>query len=181
MTAAVNLLLRECVRGKKPDDHVFTRANGQPVRDFRKAWRTACIAADVGRMLCQSCDQPVSGEKCEACGAQGRALRYSGLIFHDARRTAARNLRRAGVAEGVIMRIGGWRTRSVFERYNIVSQSDIVDALEKLEQKRADRVELERQNEERRKNPVFDFGHDSVMIDPAVGDSRTPAKSRKVN
>src|SRR5713226_68349 len=56
-----------------------------------------------------------------------------GLLFHDMRRTAARNFRRGGVAEGVIMRVGGWRTRSVFERYNIVSQADITDALHKLE------------------------------------------------
>ena len=49
------------------------------------------------------------------------------------RRTAARNLRRAGIAEGVIMKIGDWRTRSVFERYAIVLQTDIADALRKLE------------------------------------------------
>ena len=56
-----------------------------------------------------------------------------GLLFHDLRRTAARNLLRAGIAEGVIMKIGGWRIRIVFERYAIVSQSDIADALKKLE------------------------------------------------
>ncbi|MDR3747114.1 MAG: hypothetical protein P4M04_02995 [Acidobacteriota bacterium] len=37
------------------------------------------------------------------------------------------------VAEGVIMKIGGWKTRSVFDRYAIVSQSDIRDAMAKLE------------------------------------------------
>jgi len=36
-------------------------------------------------------------------------------------------------AEGVIMKIGGWRTRSVFEQYAIVSQADIADAIGKLE------------------------------------------------
>jgi hypothetical protein len=56
-----------------------------------------------------------------------------GLLFHDHRRTAARNLRRAGIAEG-IMKIGGWCTRSVFERYAIVSQTDIAEALKKPEQ-----------------------------------------------
>jgi hypothetical protein len=45
------------------------------------------------------------------------------------RETAARNLRRAGVPETVIMKIGGWRTRSVFERYAIVSRNDIADAM----------------------------------------------------
>ena len=37
------------------------------------------------------------------------------------------------LVEGVIMKIGGWRTRSVFERYTIVSQSDIAEALGRLE------------------------------------------------
>ena len=54
-------------------------------------------------------------------------------MFHDLRRTAARNLRKAGVAEGVIMKIGGWRSRSVFEGYAIVSQSDIAEAIGRLE------------------------------------------------
>ena len=56
------------------------------------------------------------------------------LLLHDLRRTGARNLRRAGVAEGIIMKIGGWRTRSVFERYAIVSRSDMNDAILKLQE-----------------------------------------------
>jgi integrase len=104
MTQNVYALLSECVSEKQSDDYVFTWPNGKPVRDFRDTWRKACVAAGVPK-----------------------------LLFHDLRRTAARNLRRAGVAEGVIMRIGGWRTRSVFERYAIVSQTDITEAMRKLE------------------------------------------------
>jgi len=104
MTKAVYQLLSASINGKSPDDHVFTREDGKPVRDFREQWKNACAAAGV-----------------------------PDLLFHDLRRTAARNLRRAGVAEGVIMKIGGWRTRSVFERYAIVTQSDIKDAVQKLE------------------------------------------------
>jgi integrase len=104
MTLPVRVLLTQCVNGKGPDDYVFTREDGKAVRDFRGSWAKACDAAKV-----------------------------PGLLFHDLRRTAARNLRRAGVAEGVIMKIGGWKTRSVFERYAIVSQSDIRDAMAELE------------------------------------------------
>jgi integrase len=93
-----------CVFGKQPEDFVFTRSNGQAVRDFRGAWAKACEKAEV-----------------------------PGLLFHDLRRTAAWNLRKAGVADGVIMKIRGWRTRSVFERYAIDSQSDIADAIGRLE------------------------------------------------
>lgn len=104
MTKRVHELLTLCVFGKKADHFVFTRSNGEPVRDFRGTWAKACETAEV-----------------------------PGLLFHDLRRTAARNLRKAGVPEGVIMKIGGWRTRSVFERYAIVSQSDIADAIARLE------------------------------------------------
>ena len=45
------------------------------------------------------------------------------------------------MAEGVIMKIGGWRTRSVFERYAIVSQSDISDAIDKLQRFQSNRVQ----------------------------------------
>jgi len=104
MTKAVYELLGGCIRGKGADDYVFARADGKRVKDFREQWRNACVTAGVPN-----------------------------LLFHDLRRTAARNLRRAGVAEGVIMKIGGWRTRSVFERYAIIAQSDIKDAMLKLE------------------------------------------------
>ena len=75
------------------------------MRDFRRAWIKACEQAGV-----------------------------PGLLFHDLRRTAARNLRRAGVPETVIMKIGGWRTRSVFERYAIVSRNDNTDAMLQLQE-----------------------------------------------
>jgi len=55
-----------------------------------------------------------------------------GLLFHDLRRSAARNYRKAGVTEDVIMRIGGWKTRSVFSRYNVVDERDLAAAGERL-------------------------------------------------
>jgi hypothetical protein len=45
-------------------------------------------------------------------------------------------MRRAGIPETIIMNIGGWGTRSVFERFAIVSRTDIAEAMAKLQQKR---------------------------------------------
>jgi hypothetical protein len=47
MTNAIHALLSECVTGKAAEDHVFTRSNGVPVRDFRAAWVKAAQAAGV--------------------------------------------------------------------------------------------------------------------------------------
>src|SRR5205823_8843366 len=77
---------------------VFHRAGHRIVR-FDAAWRAACTAVGL-----------------------------AGLRFHDLRRSGARNLRRAGVPESVIMRMGGWKTRSMFERYSIVDERDLTDA-----------------------------------------------------
>lgn len=44
----------------------------------------------------------------------------------------ARNYRRSGEAEGVIMKIGGWKTRSVFERHSVVNEDDLRRAAERV-------------------------------------------------
>lgn len=131
LTPVLTKLLAGCIQGKEAADFVFTRDDGKPVKDFRQLWWNVCTQTGLGHMECRKCSQTVTGDECDKCKRSD--LRYVGLIFHDLRRTAARNLRRAGVAEGVIMKIGGWRTRSVFERYAIVSQSDISDAIQKLQ------------------------------------------------
>lgn len=62
------------------------------------------------------------------------AAKMPELLIHDLRRSGARNLRSSGVAETVIMQIGGWKTANVFRRYAIVAEDDISKAMAALEQ-----------------------------------------------
>jgi integrase len=67
-------------------------------------------------------------------GAWKRACKRAdldGRLVHDLRRSAARDLRRAGVSEGEIMKLCGWRTRSMFDRYNIIDEQDLARAVAK--------------------------------------------------
>jgi integrase len=124
MTPLLRGLLQECVRGKQPNDFVLTRSDGRPIGDFRISWGTATAKAKV-----------------------------AGLLFHDLRRTAVRNMIRAGIPERVAMQISGHKTRSIFDRYNIVSQADIRDAVVRLSQ-RTVRVQSEMLGEEECSEPT---------------------------
>ena len=61
MTAKVAELLRQAVAGKSPDNFVLTRANGKPVKDFRKAWQNLCVRAALGAFVCSDCARTMTG------------------------------------------------------------------------------------------------------------------------
>jgi integrase len=89
---------------KYPKCSLVFHHDGQPIVELRKAWASACKRA--------GCD---------------------GLLFHDLRRSAVRNMRLAGLAENVAMQISGHRTRAIFDRYDIVGIRELNEAAAKLE------------------------------------------------
>ena len=86
---------------------VFHR-NGERIKSFRGAWRVAVSAAQL-----------------------------SAKIPHDFRRTAVRNLERAGVPRSVAMKLVRHKTESIYRRYAIVAKQDLVDGLKRLAEHRA--------------------------------------------
>jgi integrase len=101
--ALADIIARRIKSRRLDCEFVFHR-KGKPIRQFHKAFKGA--AARIG--------QP-------------------GLLPHDMRRSAVRNFRRAGLSEHEGMALSGHKTRSVFERYNIISDEDLTDAMARVQ------------------------------------------------
>jgi integrase len=125
LTGDAKNLLAACITGKGPEDNVFTRKCGNAVKDFRETWEKVTLAAGV-----------------------------PGLLFHDLRRSAVRNMVRGGIPETVSMQISGHKTRDVFDRYNITSERDITDAARKIELSQRQAKVTEVQPETEKVEPV---------------------------
>jgi integrase len=92
------------------DDHVFLY-RGKPVKDIRGGLKKACELAGIPY------GQKVKG----------------GFVFHDLRHTFNTYMRKAGIAESVIMEITGHETREMFDWYNTVDEDDRKIAVQRFE------------------------------------------------
>jgi hypothetical protein len=90
---------------------------GAPAGDFRKAWAAACVEAGLYQVV--------------GVNANGSEKRIPSRLFHDLRRSGIRNMVRVGVRERVAMEISGRGTRSIFDRYNITSEDDLREAMQR--------------------------------------------------
>ncbi len=90
---------------------------GIQLQSLKHSWRQACERVGLGKM--------VEDEQ------KGRKV-WMGMIPHDFRRTAIRNMVRAMIPEKVAMAISGHTTRTVFDRYNIVNEADLKVAAGRL-------------------------------------------------
>jgi integrase len=95
-------IIERRLQARRLDCPLIFHRGGRRVGEFRKAWKRACREAGV-----------------------------EGKLVYDLRRTAVRNMVRAGVDPAVAMKISGHRTRSIFDRYNIISDVDLREAITK--------------------------------------------------
>jgi hypothetical protein len=94
---------------------VFHRS-GRPIKSFRRAWLSACFNAGFAHLISE---RPRKIEPVR--------------IPHDFRRTAVRNLERAGVPRSAAMAMVGHKTESIYRRYAIVDEAMLTIGAAKLE------------------------------------------------
>ena len=124
MEPALFEVVEGCLSEKRKGcPYVFHR-NGERLKDIRGVWNKACRETGLGYGYKVSLKY---AKKWEEKGLP------PGPIFHDFRRTAVRNMNRAGIPRRVAMLISGHKTESVFERYNIANDKDLEEAALKME------------------------------------------------
>lgn len=127
IVAMPSVLINMLRETERQDGRVFDGTN------LRTEWEQACAACGLGTRTLVEGKRFVRNDRKKARHVKNTWHRYNGIIVYDLRRSAIRNLINAGVPEKVAMRISGHKTRSVFDRYHIVSVGDVTAAMRRVE------------------------------------------------
>jgi integrase len=124
---------RVCYRVKR-------RGHAGPIGNFRKPWYRVCAKLGLGAM--EPVIDPVTGKPVferarYAHSKPKQKTEYSGLIFHDLRRSFITDAEHAGAARHEIMAMSGHKTESVYKRYAIGNRERRRVALAQIEDYRA--------------------------------------------
>lgn len=108
-------------------DLIFHNGDGEPIRDYRKCWHSACVANGLGAFYCRDCRDEGgryvsmldAKKQCPGCGKKWskREPKYIGRIFHDFRRSCAYELWKSGNSQEDCMKVTGHKTTAMFRRY----------------------------------------------------------------
>jgi len=98
-----NVIERRLTERRLDCPYVFHR-NGQQVKSFWRAWKTAC-----------------------------EAIGQPDLVPHDMRRSAVRNFRKAGLSENEGMAMSGHKTSGIYRRYDIIDEEDLKESMGKVQ------------------------------------------------
>lgn len=132
--------------------YVFHRG-GKQIKRITRAWKTACIKIGLCEPLRDDNGNPIVRKTKKD---KGKVAMVPTKLFHDFRRTGVRNMIRAGIPERVAMMVSGHKTRSVFDRYNIVSDQDLKEAARKM-QTYHEKLNSEVEIEENKRGEVIPF------------------------
>jgi hypothetical protein len=145
LTEELEEILSRRKADRRPGCDLIFHNDGNPIIDYRKCWRSACVTLGFGAYYCRDC-RDVEGtytskldvdKKCPACRKFWKDdPKYIGKLFHDFRRSASYESWKSGNSIEDCMKLTGHKTASMFKRYADLFTDEEVRAQQRVVQDR---------------------------------------------